>query len=102
MSFYVDPHIRPRFDALPAGAKRKLMEQGVHLENAMDLNRAVQDAFPGADALAGIFPAVSDVVSYTECTGLIPSSPLHGEAYSSYKELSPMELPDDADDLPQR
>lgn len=40
-----------------------------------------------------IFPEISDTVSATECTGLMPTPPLTPEEYESYQTLHSMEVP---------
>ena len=39
------------------------------------------------------FPHISNVVSSTECTGLIQTPPSDEEEYASYQDLSSMEIP---------
>jgi len=39
-------------------------------------------------------PSLSDTVSSSECTGLIPSPPENGTQMASYQELSSTSLPD--------
>lgn len=47
----------------------------------------------------GEYPDSSAVVSATECTGLMYKTPLDGEEWESYQELSPMGIPKGREEL---
>lgn len=45
------------------------------------------------------FPNISNVVSATECTGLMYRTPVDNEEVESYEELSTMEIPKGKQDI---
>ncbi|MBP5165940.1 MAG: hypothetical protein ILP09_01605 [Oscillospiraceae bacterium] len=88
MTFYGDIR-RGRRDLLH-GAEKKTRSLGTHTENPRDT-----DAAHGLSEDGILFPSVSNVNSFTECTGLMPSPPADDEAREAYKDLSPMEIPNE-------
>lgn len=54
------------------------------------LNRSRKDPRPRKQ---DYLPDISDTVSTTECTGLMPSLPADEAEFSSYQELSSMAIP---------
>ncbi len=86
MAFYGDIRRTGRETAHVGEKKTRCL--GVCAENPMDAgagNGTVGDEAP--------FPALSNVGSFTECTGLMPSPPADGDELDAYRALSSMEIP---------